>query len=364
MLRLRAIFHRCGPHVRRLRVRAGTDLAEPAGQDHRAVRRRRRRRHSGPHHRRPSLHRLPRAVLHREPGRRRRRRRRAGGRGGRTRRLHARRLQHRVERDLAGIQSQGRLRRAARLHPHRLSRRPARGHDRASLAGRDAPTRTFVAVARAAKEPLSFISPGTGSHGFLVGEYLARQEGYKVSHIPYKGAGPALTDLLAGHVKLGTMTFSSAAEQIRAGKVLALAVSTEKRIPNFPDIPTFREVGQDLVAATWFSLSGPARLPSDIVQKTSRETLKAMQLPEVQKRLALDAIEIAPDVAGGVHEIRRGRDRAVGASGEAARRDQSAIGARNCRPRQPWELSSLAGVTQATSCAKSAPPSPRRRNCN
>ena len=149
----------------------------------------------------------------------------------------------------------------------------------------------FLKVARARTEPLSFISPGTGSHGFLVGEYLAREEGYKVSHIPYKGAGPALTDLIAGHVKLGTMTFSSAAEQIRAGKVLPLAVSTEKRIPNFPDIPTFREVGRDLVAATWFSLSGPAKLPNDIVQQVSRETLKAMQLPEVQKRLALDAIE-------------------------------------------------------------------------
>src|SRR5882757_6536103 len=149
----------------------------------------------------------------------------------------------------------------------------------------------FLAVARASKEPLSYISPGTGSNGFLVGEYLARQEGYKVSHIPYKGAGPALTDLIAGHVKLGTITFSSATEQIRAGKVLALAVSTEKRIPAFPDIPTFREVGQDLVTATWFSLSGPARLPTDIVQKTSQETLKAMQLPDVQKRLALDAIE-------------------------------------------------------------------------
>ncbi|HEY7662523.1 MAG TPA: tripartite tricarboxylate transporter substrate binding protein [Xanthobacteraceae bacterium] len=151
--------------------------------------------------------------------------------------------------------------------------------------------RDFVALARSAKEPLSFISPGTGSHGFLVGEYLARQEGYKVSHIPYKGANPALTDLVAGHVKLGTMTFSSAAEQIRAGKVLPLAVSTEKRIPNFPNIPTFREEGQDLVAATWFALSGPAHLPDDIVQQLSRETLKAMQLPEVQKRLALDAIE-------------------------------------------------------------------------
>jgi len=149
----------------------------------------------------------------------------------------------------------------------------------------------FLKVARASKDPLSFISPGTGSHGFLVGEYLAREEGYKVSHIPYKGAGPALADLVAGHVKLGTMTFSSAAGQIRAGKVLPLAVSTEKRIPSFPDIPTFREVGRDLVAATWFSLSGPAKLPNDIVQQVSRETLKAMQSPEVQKRLALDAIE-------------------------------------------------------------------------
>jgi tripartite-type tricarboxylate transporter receptor subunit TctC len=149
----------------------------------------------------------------------------------------------------------------------------------------------FLPLVRASKEAMSYISPGTGSHGFLVAEYLAKREGYKISHIPYKGAGPALTDLVAGHVKLGTMTFSSAAEQIRAGKVLALAVSTDKRIPHFPDIPTFKEVGQDLVAATWFALSGPPKLPNDIVQQISRETLKAMQLPEVQKRLALDAIE-------------------------------------------------------------------------
>ena len=156
----------------------------------------------------------------------------------------------------------------------------------------------FVEVARAGKEPMSYISPGSGSHGFLVGELLARQEGFKVSHIPYKGAGPALTDLIAGHVKLGFMTFSSAAEQIRAGKVLALAISTEKRSPSLPDVPTFREVGRDLVAATWFSLSGPAKLPNDIVQQLSRETLRTMQMPEVQKRLAQDAIEsrlMSPD---------------------------------------------------------------------
>jgi len=149
----------------------------------------------------------------------------------------------------------------------------------------------FLALARASKEPLSYISPGTGTNGFLVGEYLAREEGYKVSHIPYKGAGPALTDLLAGHVKLGTVTFSTAAEQIRADALRALAVSTEKRIPNFPGIPTFRESGRDLVTATWFAISGPARLPNDIVREVNRETLKALRLPEVQARLAVDAIE-------------------------------------------------------------------------
>ena len=149
----------------------------------------------------------------------------------------------------------------------------------------------FVALARASKEPISYISPGAGSHAYLMGEYLARQEKFQVSHIPYKGASPALTDLVAGHVKLGIMTFSSAAEQVRAGKVQALAITSEKRVPILPDVPTFREVGQNLVAATWFALSGPAKLPNDIVQQVSRETLKAMQLPDVQKRLEMDAIE-------------------------------------------------------------------------
>jgi tripartite-type tricarboxylate transporter receptor subunit TctC len=149
----------------------------------------------------------------------------------------------------------------------------------------------FLKIARTSKEPLSYISPGTGSNGFLVGEYLARRESYKVSHIPYKGAGPALADLLAGHVKLGTITFSTATEQIRANRVLPLAVTTERRIPNFPDIPTFRELGQDLVTATWFAISGPAKLPNEIVQAVSQETLKALQTPEVQQRFAQDAIE-------------------------------------------------------------------------
>ena len=123
-----------GPAVPGLRPGAGAELAEPAGEDHRSLRRRRRRRYFGPDHRRPPLHRVPPAVLRREPRRRRRHGRRGGRCRGRARRLYPRRLQHRVERDLAGVQRQCRLRRAARFHPHRLSGRAAGGHDRASLA--------------------------------------------------------------------------------------------------------------------------------------------------------------------------------------------------------------------------------------
>jgi len=150
----------------------------------------------------------------------------------------------------------------------------------------------FLAAAKASPQPMSFISPGTGTHGFLFGEELWRRENIKLTHIPYKGAGPALSDLIAGHVPVGTITFSSGAEQIRAGAVLALAVSAERRLEHFPDIPTFKELGRDdLVSDTWFGLSGPPRLPPDIVRSLSREILKIMQLPDVRQRLAIDEIQ-------------------------------------------------------------------------
>src|SRR5207302_5253938 len=118
-------------------------------------------------------------------------------------------------------------------------------------------------------------------------------ENIRLTHIPYKGAGPALMDLVGGHVLVGSITFSSAAQQIRAGTVRALAVSSEKRLPNFPDIPTFRELGyEDLVAETWFAFSGPARLPDAIVRPLAREVEKILQGPEVRKRMAQDEIEI------------------------------------------------------------------------
>jgi tripartite-type tricarboxylate transporter receptor subunit TctC len=104
-----------------------------------------------------------------------------------------------------------------------------------------------------------------------------------------------MIDLLAGHVKVATITFSSSAEQVRTGRLKALAVSAEKRLPNYPDIPTFAELGHpDMVSPTWFALSGPRNLPAGIVERLNQEVARILELPDVRKRLDLDAIQVKP----------------------------------------------------------------------
>jgi tripartite-type tricarboxylate transporter receptor subunit TctC len=150
----------------------------------------------------------------------------------------------------------------------------------------------LLELAKKSKDPLNYVSPGTGTLGNVVAEYWARQQNIQLEHIPYKGAAQAITDLIGGHVKVGSMSFTSASAQIRAGTVIPLAVTSAKRLAEFPDLPTFKELGYpDMIATTWFSLSGPKGLPADIVQKVNQEVEKAKTNPEVQKRLAIEAIE-------------------------------------------------------------------------
>jgi tripartite-type tricarboxylate transporter receptor subunit TctC len=148
--------------------------------------------------------------------------------------------------------------------------------------------RELVAFAR--RGPIDYVSPGVGTLGHLLVENFAQKTGIAVQHIPHKGSAQAMLDLIAGTVKVGTMTFSSAAGQIRAGTVVPLAVSSNARVAEFPDVPTLREEGFDLVALTWFALSGPAGLPDDIVTRLNRAVNEAWALPEVERRLAADAI--------------------------------------------------------------------------
>jgi tripartite-type tricarboxylate transporter receptor subunit TctC len=148
------------------------------------------------------------------------------------------------------------------------------------------------AVAAAKQKPMDFVSPGVGTLGHLLMENFASAAGIKLQHIPHRGSSQAMIDLVAGNVPLGTMTWSSAIGQIRANTVLPVAVSSEKRVEGYPNVPTLRELGYNLVADSWFGLSGPPGLPRDIVEKLNAAVADAMKRPEVLARLANDGVTV------------------------------------------------------------------------
>jgi tripartite-type tricarboxylate transporter receptor subunit TctC len=156
----------------------------------------------------------------------------------------------------------------------------------------------FIAYGRKSSEKLSYASPGTGTAGHLVGEFFGHKTGVPMEHVPYRGAALGVTDLVGGHVSFGSMTWTTAQGQIQAGTLLPLVVSSKARLPDYPNIPTLLELGYpELVCTTWFSLSGPPKLPDEIVHKLNREVVKALQRPEVQKRLRDEQIIAEPMTA-------------------------------------------------------------------
>ena len=120
-------------------------------------------------------------------------------------------------------------------------------------------------------EPLPYVSPGPGTIGNLIAEYWAEKEGLKISHVAYKGAGQAMNDLLAGHVPMGSLTWTAAIGNC-GGTVIPLAVSSSQRMPGFPNVPTLKELGYpDLAVTTWFGFAAPAGVPAPIVARMNRE---------------------------------------------------------------------------------------------
>ena len=143
--------------------------------------------------------------------------------------------------------------------------------------------------------PINYVSPGVGTLGHLLVEDFAHKAGIDVQHIPHKGSSQAMMDLLAGNVPFASMTWSSAVAQVRAGRVVPIAVSSSARIAEFPAVPTLREQGfDDLVALTWYALSGPAGLPDDVVTRLNAAVAGAWATPAVRQRLADDAITAEP----------------------------------------------------------------------
>ena len=159
-----------------------------------------------------------------------------------------------------------------------------------SLPAKD--LKQFVALAKAKPGAMSYGSAGNGSQGSLLAELFKQLAGVDIAHVPYKGASAAVADVIAGHIHAVSTTLATTGSQMRAGKVRALAISSARRLPDYPELATLRELGYpELTASTWFSLSGPAGIPADIVNRLNAEVRRVLQLPDVRERLRPDGIE-------------------------------------------------------------------------
>ncbi|HQS19170.1 MAG: hypothetical protein B7Y08_28165 [Rhodospirillales bacterium 24-66-33] len=143
----------------------------------------------------------------------------------------------------------------------------------------------FVDYAKANPGKVSYATSGAGSSNHLLGARLAQVISAELVHVPYRGAGPAMIDTIAGNVPVMFDSLPSAAPHIKAGKVNALAVSGETRSPAFPDVPTMKELGYpDLISYSWFGISVPARTPQPIVDRLATEMQAVLKEPAVIKR--------------------------------------------------------------------------------
>lgn len=144
----------------------------------------------------------------------------------------------------------------------------------------------FVAYGKKSGKPLTYSSSGVGSSGHLFGETFARKVGIKVEHVPYKGASQGLLDLVGGHIVWSAQTVTSSAGQLRAGTLRGIAVTAKQRMQDYPDVPTFTELGHpEFNSPIWFSLSAPKGLPDVILKKMNSEINKIMTAPAMVKRM-------------------------------------------------------------------------------
>ena len=149
----------------------------------------------------------------------------------------------------------------------------------------------LVALGKKLGKPLSYSSSGIGTNGHLLGELFGQLAKIGVVHIPYKGAAIGITDLIAGHINFGLPVLGSVAAHLRGGALVPLAHSAGKRVPDYPNMPTLKEVGYpDLTTTTWFSLSGPANMPRALAERLNREVMAMVKKPDIQERIQRDGM--------------------------------------------------------------------------
>jgi tripartite-type tricarboxylate transporter receptor subunit TctC len=150
----------------------------------------------------------------------------------------------------------------------------------------------LLATVKAKPGTVNYASAGVGTSGFLAAELLKQTLGLNMTHIPYKGPAQAITDLLGG--RLDMVLTASASELVKAGKVRVLAVTSEKRVPTYPDVPTLEELAPGVQAVSWLGISAPAQTPKAITSRLEKELLQILNTSEVQSRLSDPVVGMTP----------------------------------------------------------------------
>jgi tripartite-type tricarboxylate transporter receptor subunit TctC len=185
------------------------------------------------------------------------------------------------------------------------------------------PVRTvkeLIALAKARPGQLTYASAGTGGVQHLAGELLKITSRVDLVHVPYKGAGPAMPDLLGGHVAMFFAGMPPAVPHVRSGKLRALAVTTTRRSPTAPEVPTMQEAGvPGFDISNWFAYFVPAGTPAEVIAKLNAELVRALKMPDVVEKLAGVGAEVvgssADELAQFVHSESEKFARLIKASG-------------------------------------------------
>ncbi|TFY98649.1 Bug family tripartite tricarboxylate transporter substrate binding protein [Ramlibacter rhizophilus] len=153
----------------------------------------------------------------------------------------------------------------------------------------------FIAHAKANPGKLNYSSFGNNTSNHLAGEFFKSVSGVQATHIPYKGSGPSITDLIGGQVQYTFDTPPAVLEHVRAGKLRGLAVAARERLDGAPQVPTFAEAGLPAFSGgTWFGLFAPAKTPSAVVDRLNKETVAALNSPELKKAFSDRGIIASP----------------------------------------------------------------------
>ena len=176
----------------------------------------------------------------------------------------------------------------------------------------------FIAYAKANPGKLNYGTPGLGSSSHLTGEMLKLAAHIQMTHVPYAGLAPAITDLLAGHTDVMTANLDSVLAHVQAGKLKALAVTSEKRAPDLPELPAIAETYPEVVSTSWFAVVAPPKTPPEIAAKLSQAFAEILREPEIEKKwreMTLTPVGGTPEEVGAFLKAETARWRKVIVSG-------------------------------------------------